>query len=241
MAVNAVPSSRNFEHRFFAFAAALFVIGILIGFGPTFYVKPLFPSPPIARPIIWVHAAAMSAWVIMFVAQVYFISSKRIKLHQKLGLVGIFLAPIIVVTGMMVAIAAAKFGTASTPPDIPPLQFMIVPFGDVFVFAILFAAAVYYRKQAANHKRLILLTIINFLPPAVARFPGGLTNSFGPLWFYGFPTVLTIVLIALDTWRNGKVNRVFLFGGIFLILGMWVRLGLMSTPAWLNFATWITS
>ena len=54
-----------------------------------------------------------------------------------------------------------------------------------FVFAILFGAAVYYRKNSPNHKRLMLLTMINFLGAAIARFPGGLTNAYGPLWFHG--------------------------------------------------------
>jgi hypothetical protein len=38
---------------------------------------------------------------------------------------------------------------------------MIVPFADMIVFAVLmFGAAIYYRKNAPTHKRLILLTVI---------------------------------------------------------------------------------
>ncbi len=108
MAINDLPiesvqypgimPNRNFEHRFFAAFAALFVIAVLVGFGPTFYLKPLFTTPPIARTIIWIHGFVMAAWVILFVTQVYFISSKRIKLHQKLGILGVIIAPILVVT-----------------------------------------------------------------------------------------------------------------------------------------------
>ena len=118
---------------------------------------------------------------------------------------------------------------------------MIVPFGDMIVFAILFGAAVYYRKNSPKHKRLMLLTMINFIPPAIARFPGGMTNDYGPLWFYGVPTVITIALIALDTWYNRKLNKVFLFAGIFLVAAMWIRLPLMSTSGWLSFAQWLVS
>jgi len=240
MKENVLSRNRNFDHRFFVAAAALFILAVLIGFGPTFYLKPLFTGPPISRMTIWVHGFVMAAWVVLFVIQVYFISSKRIRLHQRLGFLGVALAPIVFVTGLLTAIAATKYGTASAPPNIPPLEFMIVPFGDMLVFAILFGAAIYYRKNSPNHKRLILLTMINFLPPAIARFPGGLTNSIGPLWFYGVPTVLTVALIALDTWSNRKLNKTFLFGGIFMIAAMWLRLPLMSSQAWLNFATWVT-
>ena len=240
MADSVLPRRRNLDHRFFAIAAAAVIIAVLIGFGPTFYLKPFFTNPPIARAVIYIHGFVMTAWVVLFAVQVYFISSKKIKLHQKLGLAGVGLAVLVFVTGLMVAISAARYGSASAPPAIPPLEFLIIPLGDMVVFAILFGAALYYRKNSPTHKRLMLLTMINFIPPAVARFPGGLTDNYGPLWFYGVPTVLTIAFIALDTWYNRKLNKVFLFAGIFLIVGMWIRLPIMSTPAWLGFAQWLT-
>lgn len=241
MADNALPRRANHDHRFFWIAAIAVIVAVLIGFGPTFYLKPLFDKPPIARSIIFVHGFVMAAWVVLFTVQVYFISSKKIKLHQKLGYAGIALALAVFATGMAVTISAAKYGTASAPAGIPPLEFMIVPFGDMIIFAILFGAAVYYRKNSPNHKRLMLLTMINFIPPAIARFPGGLTDSFGPLWFYGVPTVITLGLIALDTWYNRKLNKVFLFAGVFLVAMMWIRLPLSSSGAWLSFAQWLVS
>lgn len=241
MAESVLPRRRNLDHRFFIVLAAALIVAVLVGFGPTFYFKPFFNNPPVARSIIYVHGFVMSAWVLLFTVQVYFISSKRIKLHQKLGIAGVGLAIIVFITGIMVAIAAAKFGTAAAPPNIPPLEFMIVPFGDMIVFAILFGAAVYYRKNSPNHKRLMLLTVINFLPPAIARFPGGLTDQYGPLWFYGVPTVITVALLALDTWYNRKLNKVFLFAATFLIFAMWIRLPLSSSGPWLKFAAWLTA
>lgn len=241
MADSVLPRRRNLDHRFFLIASAAIVAAVLIGFGPTFYLKPFFTSPPVARTIIYVHAFVMAAWVLLFVVQVYFVSAKKIKLHQKLRMAGVALAVLVFVTGIMVTLAAARYGTASAPGNIPPLQFMIVPFGDMLVFVILFGAALYYRKNSPNHKRLMLLTMINFIPPAIARFPGGMTNDYGPLWFYGVPTVLTIALIATDTWYNRKLNKVFLFAGIFLVVAMWIRLPLMSTEPWLKFAQWLTS
>ena len=173
MADSVLPR-RNIDHRFFITASILVVAAILIGFGPTFYLKPFFESPPVARTVIYLHGFVMAAWVLLFLVQVYFISAKKIKLHQRLGYIGVGLAVVVVVVGLIVAIAATKYGSATAPADISPLQFMIVPFTDMVVFAILFGAAVYYRKNSPNHKRLILLTMMNFLPPALARIPGGL-------------------------------------------------------------------
>jgi hypothetical protein len=240
MADSILPRRRNLDHRFFVVFAAAVVIAVLVGFGPTFYLKPFFNSPPVARTIIYVHGFVMAAWVLLFVTQVFLISSKRIKLHQKLGFAGLGLAILVFATGILVTIGAAKYGTAASPPDIPPLEFMIVPFGDMIVFAVLMAFAIYYRKNAANHKRLMLLTVIGFLPPAIARFPGGMTESFGPLWFFGIATLITAAVIAGDAWYNRKLNRAFLIGGVFLVAAMWIRLPLSGSRAWLSIAELLT-
>jgi hypothetical protein len=241
MAINSAAERRAFERQFFLIVAILFPIIALIGFAPTYYLKPFFDSPPIPRAIIHFHGIVMAAWIVLFIAQVYFVRSTRIKTHQRLGMLGIAFAVVIFVTGLVTAIFSAKYGSSSTPPGLKPLEFLVVPFFDMVVFAVLFGGAVYYRRNGPNHKRLMLLTVLNFLPPAIARFPFGLTAAFGPLWFFGVPDLVAIICVAVDTWRNGKLNKVFAAGAIFLIASHWLRLAIMSTPAWLNFATWLTS
>lgn len=240
MAFNNTADRRAFERRFFLAIAILFPLTVLIGFAPTYYLKGLFNTPPVARLIIHVHGLLMAIWVALFIFQVYFVRSNRIKIHQQLGLTSVVLGIAIIVTGLMTAVGAAKYGSASAPPGVNPLEFMIVPFGDMLVFAVLFGAAVYYRRNAPNHKRLMLLTVLNFVPPAIARFPFGLTETYGPLWFFGVPDIIAIVFVAADTWMNGKLNKVFLCGAIFMIASHWIRLPLSSTQAWLSFATWLT-
>ena len=240
MAINDTAARRAFERRFFLAVAILFPVTVLIGFAPTYYLKPLFNTPPVPRLIVHVHGLLMAIWVALFIGQVFLIRSTRIKVHQRLGLASVILAVAIFVSGLATAVAAAKYGSASTPPGAEPLQFLVVPFFDMFVFAALFAAAVYYRRNAANHKRLMLLTVLNFLPPALARFPFGLTAAYGPLWFFGVPDLLAVILVAVDTWRNRKLNTVFLAGAIFMIASHWIRLPFSTTSLWLSFATWVT-
>jgi uncharacterized membrane protein YozB (DUF420 family) len=241
MAINNAAERRAFERQFFLAIAILFPIIVLIGFGPTYYLKGFFSTPPVARTLIHLHGFVMSAWVILFVAQVYLIRSAKIKLHQQLGILGVIIGLALIVIGLMTAVAAAKYGSASTPPGVKPLEFLIVPFFDVFVFAVLFGAALYYRRNAPNHKRLMLLTVINLLPPAIARFPFGLTATFGPLWFFGVPDLVALILLIGDTWRNKKLNKIFLAGTIFLIASHWLRLPISTTQAWNDFAVWVTS
>jgi hypothetical protein len=241
MAMNSSAEKRAFERRFFLATAILFPLAVLIGFAPTYYLKGFFNSPPVPRFIVHVHGVLMALWVMLFVAQVLFIRTTRIKVHQRLGFAAIALGVLIIITGLFTAIAAAKYGSNSTPAGVKPLEFMIVPFVDVIVFGILLAAAVYYRRNAPNHKRLMLLTVLNFLPPALARYPFGLTDTYGPLWFFGVPDILAIIFVVFDTWKNRKLNKVFLAGTILLIASHWLRLAASSSTAWVNFATWLTS
>src|SRR3954462_12166891 len=239
MAIAESALIRMRERRFYLITALLFPLIILIGIGRTFYLKPFFDAPPLSSYLVWIHAAVMTAWVLLFIAQVYLIRSKSIRLHQRLGFVGDGLAVLIIVSGFFTAIAAAKNGAASFPPDIPRMSFLVVPMFDLLVFTVIFGAAIYYRKRAANHKRLMLLTAINFLPPALARFPINGFQSLGPLFFFGVPTALAIFAIVYDRMQNGKFNKVLVYGSLFLIVFYPLRILLSGTEAWLAFASWL--
>lgn len=229
---------RRFDRRLYLAAAILFAVIVVAGFGPTYYLKGWFATPPLPG-LVHVHGLVMTAWVLLFIAQVRLIAANSIRLHQRLGYVGVGLAVLIVATGVPTALAAAKYGSASFPPDIPPLSFVAVPLFDLLMFVGFFGAAVYYRRTAATHKRLMLLTAINFLPPAIARIPIASLQAFGPLWFFGLPTAMALLFLVVDARRHGQVNKVFAVGTLLLVASYIVRLALMMTAAWTNFATWL--
>jgi hypothetical protein len=87
----------------------------------------------------------------------------------------------------------------------------------------------------------MLLTALNFLPPALARIPVAPLQATGPLFFFGFPTAVAAVCLGLDARRRGQVDRVFLSGTVLLVGSYVVRLLLMTTGAWMNLAGWLTS
>jgi hypothetical protein len=221
--------------------AVVFPLIVVAGFARTYYLRGFFGTPPLPSWVVHAHGLLMTAWVALFVTQVWFISSRRVRLHQRLGYGGIGLAIAIITVGLITAVRAAKYGSASTPPGVSPLGFMIVPIFDLLMFAIFFGGAVYYRKKPTEHKRLMLLTALNFVPPAVARIPIVPLQALGPLWFFGLPTLLALVCLTLDTWRNRQVNVIFLSGALLLIASYVVRLAVMGTATWMHVATWLTS
>lgn len=239
MAISEAALSRMREKRIYLIAAILFPLIVLLGFGRTYYLREFFDAPPLPSYLVHIHGLTMTVWVALFFTQVFLIRSKNIRLHQTLGFAGIGLAALVVISGFFTAIAAGKNGSASAPQDIPMLSFLVVPIFDLIIFAILFGAAVHYRKQAANHKRLMLVTTISLLPPAIARFPGVL--PLGPPVFFGVPTLLVIIALVYDTWRNKKLNKALLFASLLLIASYPLRLAIGGTETWMNFAGWLCS
>jgi len=241
MAANESLDLRLSERRLFAAVAAVFALVVLAGFARTYYLKFAFGTPPLPGLLVHLHGLLMTAWVVFFIAQIWLIRSKRHAVHMRNGIIGIVLATAMTVVGFFTAVAAAKNGSAATPAGIPPLAFLSVPLFDIALFALFFGAALHYRKQPANHKRLLLLTVLNFLPPAIARIPITSLQAFGPLYFFGVPTVLAIGLLIYDTRKNGKLNRVLLAGSLLLIASYPLRIMLSTTEAWMRFATWLTT
>jgi hypothetical protein len=232
---------RLFDRRLYLAIAVLFSLVIFIGFGPSYYLKTFFGTPPLPSALVHIHGLVMTAWVALFLVQVRLISTKRVRLHQRLGYAGIGLAVLIIVTGLPTAIAATKYGSLATPRDIPPLSFLAIPFFDLVMFAILFGAAVVYRRRPATHKRLMLMTAINFLPPALARIPIPSMQPYGPLWFFGVPTALAILVLILDARKHGVVNRALAWGIAALFASYVLRLAIMGTGPWLAFARWMVN
>jgi hypothetical protein len=232
---------RSFDRRLYLIAAIAFPLIILLGFARTYYLKPLVAGPPLPSLLVHMHGVLMTAWVALFAAQVWLISTRRVRVHQRLGYTGIGLAALIVVVGTATAFRAAKYGSLSTPTGIPGLVFLAVPLFDLVMFVLLFGGAVYYRRRPAAHKSLMLLTAINFLPPAIARIPILTLQNLGPLWFFGFPTLLMMLCLIVDRRRRGHWNAIFVVGSLLLIASYVVRLAVMSTGVWMRFATWATS
>lgn len=232
---------RFYERRFFLSVGILFAALVLVGFSKNYYLRFLFDLPPLFSDMVRFHGIVMTAWVALFATQTWLVSAKKVKLHMKLGWVGVGLAVLVLVTGYLVAIGALAHQTAADRGGTPPLVFLVVPLADLLLFVLFFGLAIVRRRRPADHKRLMLLTAASFLPPAAARFPIPALLALGPLWFFGLPTVLTIAALVYDTWRNRKVNWMFLAGSIVLIASFPLRIVIGQTDTWISFATWLSS
>jgi hypothetical protein len=233
MAATPQAPSRVNDRRLYILAAILTPLIVLAGFARTYYLKPFFDTPDIAGRIVHLHGIVMTAWVVLFVIQVSLVATRRTKIHQRLGLLGAGLAALVVVVGVLTALYAAARGSSPGPP---PLQFLIIPLGDMLIFSILISLALYFRRKLHVHKRLMLLAAVNLLMPAIARIPLSFIINGGPLAFFVLTDICILACVAFDTFKHRRLHPVFLWGTVFIITMQPLRLLLAGTDVWMRFA-----
>ncbi|HEX8289159.1 MAG TPA: hypothetical protein VF556_14250 [Pyrinomonadaceae bacterium] len=245
MAINAevlrnVDVRRRLSDRNLYLASAVaFPLLVLIGYFKSYYFSAFFDVKPLANSLVHAHGIVMSVWVIYFAAQIALIRSKNVKLHMKMGMAGIALAALVVVVGLLTAYDA-QLVRQSAPPGIDPHSFFILPVGDMLLFVIFFAGAIYYRKRPQEHKTLMLMTAINFAPAALFRIPlvpENLTIFFA----FGTPALVAIVCLIWLKTKYGKFNYVFAAAIMLYIVGVPFRLVFAETAIWHNFTNWLVS
>jgi hypothetical protein len=235
MAMNPGIQTTGKERRLYIWFAVFMPIIVLAGFARTYYLKGFFGNPPLPGLLVHLHGLVMTSWVVLFIAQVSLVATGRTRTHQRLGVLGAILAVLIVIVGMLTGIAGAARGASPGPPA---LQFLVIPLGDMLVFAILIGTALYFRRSRLDvHKRLMLLAAVNLLAPAIARIPLNFIATGGALAFFGLTDLCLLVCVGFDTIRNRRLHPAFLWGTLFIIAFQPLRLILAGTDVWLRFAT----
>jgi hypothetical protein len=235
MAMNPSIQTAGKGRRLYIWFAVFMPIIVLVGFARTYYLKGFFGNPPLPGPLVHLHGLVMTSWVVLFVTQVSLVATGRTRMHQRLGVFGAILAALIVLIGVLTAIAGAARGATPGPPA---LQFLVIPLGDMLVFAALVGAALYFRRSRLDvHKRLMLLAAVNLLAPAIARIPLHFIETGGPLAFFGLTDVCLLAGVALDTIKNRRLHPVFLWGTLLIIASQPLRMMLAGTDVWMRIAT----
>jgi hypothetical protein len=228
--------SSHTGHRQFLLGAALALALVAIGFGRGF-LPGASPQPRSREPIVLAHATVFACWIVLFALQTLLIANGHRRLHRRLGILGAILAAIMLVLGLAVAIHAARTGFAPIP-GIDALRFLVVPIGDVVVFAILVGAGIYCRDTPDVHKRLMWLATMDLLFAAITRLPGvpGRPLAIGGL----FLGVLAFAPVY-ERVATGRSHRVSLWGSVAVLLSIPARDALASTDAWRSIAVWLVS
>jgi hypothetical protein len=204
------------------------LVTAIVGFGPTYFFKPIHPSPELS-PLFHVHGLVFTTWLVLLIVQSGLVRADRVDVHKRLGIFGAVLAAAVVLLGLAVSIYGARHGTSAD--GLSPLAFMIFPFGQTLLFGGFIAAGLWKRRQPEIHRRLILLGTICLMTPALSRIVGRHAV------LASFLTVGFVIVAMIHDWiSRRRVHPLYIWGGVILLVAGPLRAAVANTPAWQAFA-----
>ncbi|HEV3029734.1 MAG TPA: hypothetical protein VG457_19300 [Planctomycetota bacterium] len=227
----AAENPGRIDRNFHSGMAIAFLITAVVGFGPTYFFKPVHPSPPLPW-LLHVHGLVFTAWLVLLIVQSGLVRADRVDIHKRLGMFGAVLAVSMVVLGLMVAVHGVRRGTSAD--GMSPLGFMIFPLGQTLMFGGFVGLGLWKRRQPELHRRLILLGTICLLTPAISR----MVDKRSVLAM--FLTVSFVVVAILYDWKTRRrVHPVYLWGGAIILVSGPLRAMIGNSAAWQSFARFL--
>lgn len=228
----------RFERRFYLIATFGFFMLVFWTFARTYFLKFLYATPPLSA-LLHVHAIVMSGWVVLLALQSALVAAGRVRWHRRVGVFGAAWAALLVVVGSITTMhAAVREVRGHTAMAGPQVIITSLDLAQMALFAAFVTIAIWQRRRAAVHKRLMLLTIACMLPDALARLPVSvmidetfMKNELILLGLYGF----VIASTAIDTFRHRRLHPALGWGGLTLLAVFTVLLFLGTQRWWVEF------
>jgi hypothetical protein len=231
-----IALSRDVARRdrfFVAFASAILLI-VLVGFAKTFFGRSYFGKLDMLGTTelpahLIVHGIILTAWFVLFLAQTLLVATRRIAVHRRVGIAGVFLAVLVVASGL---ITVAEFVPRATLAKLPVEAFVPVVFansGGLAAFAICVLRGVLRRSEPAVHRRMMAIASSTITVQAGTRV--GELFGLSPAAL-GLPTLIALLLtiVAYDLATERRVHPATVWGGIVAIACPAIFVGLGNSP-----------
>jgi hypothetical protein len=196
------PTHKRREDIFFLAIVLLLLAANVIGFAHTYFLAGLIRAP-LPSPLVHIHGALFTLWLLLLLTQTILVSLGRIRWHRQLGILGGIIAALMLIFGPLVLFASLRRHAFSLNES-------------SFIFAadlcslILFALFVFYglrlRNNTISHKRLMLFATIAILPPGLSRWPFHFMES--DIAFFGIFLAFPLAIVLFDLFAYRTVHRV---------------------------------
>lgn len=246
MSTLAVSGSAAVAPRSFHFRMSLVFLAVgVIGFAPSYWL-PLFSGTLRLAPIVHFHALFFYGWLLLYARQAWLVSEGRVAAHRELGIAGVSLATGMVFIGLTTAVKSMRDGITQGIGD-QVRAFSIVPITGMFLFAALFAAAIYFARKPDIHRRLMLVNTVGLLQAAIGRWFALLLagKTVTPEGGFAAPPpvaatitsglvgdLLIVAAMIHDRRTLGRVHPVYWIAGACTLAFQVLRAPVSTTPAW---------
>jgi hypothetical protein len=181
---------------FFPAMALLLLILVVTGFAKTYFL-PGMMFAKLPNGLVHIHGAVFVSWILLLVAQTFLAATHNLKIHMKLGVLSLALIPAMSVLGVLTLFDFIR----RAEPDEGPELLLAGDLETLLIFVALTSWALLARRDAATHKRLMILGTMAIMGPAIARlnFSIGLTLAITG----GLP----LLVLIYDLWQTKRVHR----------------------------------
>ena len=243
------PRAHAVDRWIFVGMAVWFIAIVLAGFIPDSIAKVGLVRTGQRAPfpiVLHMHAVLMGSFLLLMLAQSWLMATGRKSQHMRLGLVGMVLAPALVVVGFVLAPTmyhmlwdAAQVAPAGKQAE---LQGALGIWEDILLlqirigitFAIFMAIALSARvRDSGMHKRMIFLAVAMALPAGFDRIPWlWSTMPWSPMSADIWVLVAVAPMFLWDLARNRWVHPAYLIWLAVNIPFSIAVFGLWDTPWW---------
>jgi len=227
------------DDLFFSGMAVVALIAVFVGFARTYFLAGLFRAP-LPNLLIHIHGAVFTLWIILFISQIGLVTARRLPLHRRIGRLGLGLAVVMVVLGLLAASDRLARHVGETANDTPEgvRAFYAIGIGGMLMFATFVWLGYRNRGNPAVHKRLMLFATFALLDAGFDRWT--VFDPY-PLWQVHLICFVPLVLatMAYDWWSLGRVQRVTIWSTVFLFAVQQGRLPVGHSAGWQRMAAWV--
>lgn len=169
---NSIYSRAHSDSLLFICISGLMLLLAFLGFGNSFFLRPLGDSPPLRIGVIF-HGIVMTTWLVGFLLQTILINSRKFKAHRQLGWFLVIVGITLIIWGVIATldfIPGRLAGGADIDSEI--LFYSSIVWGNfaaVSGFALFFGLAVIKRKNRKMHIPLMIFASLSMLEPALYR------------------------------------------------------------------------
>lgn len=214
---------------FFTKASVLMLLVVLIGFTPTFFLRPLYFSSGLPF-LLTLHGLVMTAWFVLAAVQAYLAESRQLCWHRPLGWVSVAVAALVALTSPPVIFRSVPNGLASGLPGFAVSFVFMVGLLRVAFFAAAIVAALWWRRTRAIHARALFLASLSNLAPATSRIATLLGwNVVVMAFLYLIP--FGIALVLYDRRTLARTHPLTSYGLCGVALIMVIPIGLLFAGA----------
>ncbi len=179
---------------------SLVVLAVVVyGFAQSYFLAGMLRAK-LPNVLVHIHGALFVSWILLLLVQTALVTLRRVRWHIVIGVLGLVLPPLMIAFGTLTVFDSMRRAGSPVPPEI------LLP-GDLeplLLFALFITWGWLDRRKPASHKRLMLLSTLAIIAPAIDRWPILHHQIAGT---FGVYLALPLLLVTYDLWTLRRVHR----------------------------------